>query len=440
MDIKYIKTEIDENSEHFSKLKGPWIIANINTWIGWPEKRTIVEYRNLKMYLFPEEDDLYPCIGVIKSSSTKDDEIRKIIMQFISELTWVEQNRINIVAWLGGGYPFRMKKSKSTTIVSPHFRITYLPEIEDDKIRLALAFYREGLGLDHKAYSFLSFYKIINMFYKSGTTQKDWIKNNYIKITELKAKERIEELLKGGIEIDEYLYVSCRCAIAHAGVEPTIDPENLEDNIRLANDLPIIKSLVEILIENELNVKTSHSVWREHKYELMGFKEIIGNDTITKLLNNEDIKEINIPEKISIRIWNKANYLPFEAMNINSVHYNDSVLLLKYVSNDSLITFYLKLDFKNERLHIDPINGIKTKDDNTSNAANNIAEVYRFLADYFGNGSLEVWDLTTSKCLGYCDPFIPTNIDLGATIDNFENAIKEYQSKATDREINIKKA
>ncbi len=438
--MKYIKTEID-SEEHFSKLKGPWIIANIDSWIAWPQKRTIVYYKNVKMYLFQEEEGLSACIGVIKTSSFNDDEIRKVIMQFVSELAWVEQNRINIVSWLGGSFPFReVKRSKLLSIVSSHFRVTYLPEIEDDKTRLALAFYREGLGLDHKAYSFLSFYKIINMFYKNGPAQKDWIKNNYSKMTESKAKERIDELAKSGIAIDEYLYVSCRCAIAHAGVEPTIDPENLEDNLRLSNDLPVIKNLVEMLIENELNVKTSRSIWKEHKYELMGFKEVIGNDTITKILNNEEIKEINLPQNISIRIWNKANYSPFEGMTIASAYYDDSILLLKYISKDSLITFYLKLDLKNERLLIDPMDEIKKKDDNTSNAAKNIYEVFRFFIDFLTNGSLEIWDNSTNSCLGFCVPFIPTNIDVGKTIENFEKIIKDYQNKANEREVSIKKA
>lgn len=436
--MKYIETVID-NDEHFSRLKGPWIIANIDSWIPWPQKRTIVSYKNFKMYLFPEEEGLFAGIGVIKNGSFNDDAIRKAIMQFASELAWVEQTRINIVSWGGGSHPFRVvKRSNIPSIVSSHFRITYLPEIEEVKARLALAFYREGLGLDHKAYSFLSFYKIINIFYENGNDQKEWIKQNYSKITKNKVRDRINELAKKGIQIEDYLYRSCRCAVAHAFNDPIIDPENLEDNLRLSNDLPVIKNLVELLIENELNIKTSQTIWKEHRYELMGFKEVIGDDTIIKILNSEGINQINLPQNISVQIWGKAHYSPFEEMILVAANLDETILLLEYISKDSLITFYLNLDLKNERLIIDPVDGIIKRDDNTSKAAKNISEVYRFLIDYFTNGSLEIWDNSTNSCLGFCDPFIPEDIDIGKTIENFGKIIKDFQKRASEREVSIK--
>ena len=57
---------------------------------------------------------------------------------------------------------------------------------------------------------------------------------------------------------------SCRCAVAHARTNPTVDPENWDDMERLSKDLPLIRAMAAHVIEKELNVKSQHTVWAEH--------------------------------------------------------------------------------------------------------------------------------------------------------------------------------
>ena len=57
-------------------------------------------------------------------------------------------------------------------------------------------------------------------------------------------------------DIGEYLYASGRCAVAHAGTNPTVDPEDPEDMDRLCKDLPLIRAMAAHVIEKELNVKS----------------------------------------------------------------------------------------------------------------------------------------------------------------------------------------
>lgn len=434
--MDYIKIEIESDENTYSKLRGPWILAHIKPTHLWPDKPSIVNYDKEKLYLFPGDDRLYPCIGIRFNDQKLERAAEKKILKFITEYSWVEQESIIIVHWSGGGYPFRMARSDTVLKGSSYFRINYLPNVDDENIKLALAFYREALGLGHKAYSFLSLYKIINLFYKGGKSQKQWIKDNLDLVKDNRALERVKELLKNKINIEEYLYVSCRCAIAHAGTDPTVDPEDFDDLRRLSKDLPLIKNLAEILIENELNIKTRHTVWKEHKYELSGFRMTIGEKIIDKILNQDEIdaNEIILPDSISIRLWNKKQYTPFEHMGVCLKNITGSSIILECSSPDDLIIFYIELDFKNERLLINPLQGIKISDNNSSNSAKNISEVYRFLAEYFTNGILEIWDASSEQCLGFCDPFIPTNIDLDGTITNFENVISKFYKKAIERE------
>jgi hypothetical protein len=98
-----------------------------------------------------------------------------------------------------------------------------------------------------------------------------------------------------------------------------------------------------------------------------------------------------------------------------------------------LVSFFLTLDFPKERLVIDPIDGITLHDNGSIEAALYSADIYRFLGEYFANGSLEVWDHTKSECLGRCSPFIPVNIDLRATIKNFGEIEKASKEEADRR-------
>jgi hypothetical protein len=100
------------------------------------------------------------------------------------------------------------------------FQVSYLPAPKEAHQKLALALFHEGLGLvyTHIAYSFLSFYKIINLVSgQKGKEQIAWINAHVALMQHHRAQERLAELQKKGEDIGTYLYQSCRCAIAHAG-------------------------------------------------------------------------------------------------------------------------------------------------------------------------------------------------------------------------------
>lgn len=98
-------------------------------------------------------------------------------------------------------------------------------------------------------------------------------------------KQKIASLLYAlrSPNIGHYLWVSGRCAVAHAYAEPLVDPEDPEDSARLQKDLPLVKALAEHLIEHELGVKSMSTIWREHLYELSGFHRLLGVDIVAKL-------------------------------------------------------------------------------------------------------------------------------------------------------------
>jgi hypothetical protein len=48
------------------------------------------------------------------------------------------------------------------------FDLSYLPEPTDRKTQIALALMREGRGLNHAAYAFLSFYRVLEVALPDG--------------------------------------------------------------------------------------------------------------------------------------------------------------------------------------------------------------------------------------------------------------------------------
>ncbi len=126
-----------------------------------------------------------------------------------------------------------MGESRPGGVVTSQFELDYLPDPTDQRVRWALAFYREGLSLgrDNVAYATLSFFKILNIIANTGKKQKAWINANYANFgvnnhVKFEINRRITELQTSGVtDIGTYLYESGRCAVAHAGTNPTVDPE-----------------------------------------------------------------------------------------------------------------------------------------------------------------------------------------------------------------------
>jgi hypothetical protein len=138
--------------------------------------------------------------------------------------------------------------------VATHFDTTNLFVPPTNDARLALAFYRDGLSLEHTAYRFLSFFKVFNITMSSGQAQEAWLNAHLSLVSGADAKARLAALNSSEPNIGRYLYGSGRCAVAHAFSTPLVDPDNPEDQLRLANDLALIRELAAIFIQRELGV------------------------------------------------------------------------------------------------------------------------------------------------------------------------------------------
>ena len=415
------------------KLRGNWVVASIDQSIGWPQEDMIVEYEGRELILMTYEDErqLMPAVGILCQPGVAEAEARSTITSFLSALNWVSHGSVRVSAWTGGSHPFRSSDKSQMRYTAQFFRIYYLPTGLNDQQKLALALMREGDGLSssHSGYSFLSYYKILNMVKKTGPAQKAWIKKS-LGTLDKDANKRIAEIQTSGHVVEDYLYHSCRCALAHAGVNPTVDPDDVEDSRRLSTDLPLIRALAKHAIETELSIDSLSKIFDEHLYELSGFKEVVGNELVADILASDAVnrRRFALPGAIAIRQWCDKRYGVLENLNTKTKLIRDGVVLLECQSPDGLFAVELILGFRDERFDLDIENSF-IDSDGGKKAIEYAIDYQMFFRDLIFNGEVEIFLADDGSFLGRKDANMPMNIDLGGTLELQNARIDELKKR-----------
>jgi hypothetical protein len=172
----------------------------------------------------------------------------------------------------------------------------------------------------------------------------------------------------------------------------------------------------------------------EHLYEIDGFKTLLGEDISNRLKAAETLfrSDIKFDIKISLRLWNKKRFRAFENLTVKVVEAKNGAVVLQ-LTRDGRVIIPITLDFPNEKLRFEPVQGVNFNDDNTTNAAAQFADAYRFIGEMIANGVLEVWDVTHSQVVGRLLEYIPVNIIPGKTRENMIALEKEWRQKAKER-------
>jgi hypothetical protein len=322
-------------------------------------------------------------------------------------------------------------------IVTPHFRPDYLPTPHDSRGVLALAFYREALTVNSIPYSFLGFFKVINIGHERGPAQIDWITQTLGVLQSHEVKTRVQTLQRLGHSVGEYLYESGRCAVAHAYAQPLVNPEEPEDLDRLSKDLPVVRALAERFIEYELGIKSGHNVWREHLYELEGFRRLMGEPLLARIKSGEQLDASMLPPipSIDLRLRDAPTFECFVNLRIVEATARDALLALECASPDGLASVGIGLNFAEERLLFDPQRSA-IKDDGSEQAIRHVLAWFGFFKKYLGNGILQVWDHDRDELLGRCDPFIPENISHTRTYEKIDQECTMLEQELQRRREN----
>jgi len=241
----------------------PWWNFGVITQAIWPSEQKEIEYGGRKLVLMPMTRDNFASIHV-EMSGLSSVEAMTLINRFLSALAWkCDEPAFCTGGWGGNPMPVPVQRHDRRLGYSPSsFYPEYLVEISDDKAKLAIALYREGLSLESIPYKFLSFFKILNIFWKDKT-----INNENLIITELRhylyridneeAIKRVTYISDKFGDAAQYLYKSGRCAVAHAYIDPIVDPDDISDSHRLSEDMCVVKCVAKNLIKEKFKIEQS---------------------------------------------------------------------------------------------------------------------------------------------------------------------------------------
>lgn len=422
MSFEYAFLKI-EGAQEYENLPGPWVCAVVDHRYGWPSEKALLNYMGRTYLVQDESETVHGAISSRAEEGETEDQVRSQIVDVINVISWMNRKPIHIKYWCGGGRPIRAGKSKQYSLGDQLFDYEFIPRVCDEKTSLALSFFREALHLDNIPYKFLSFYKIINLFYRSGDKQKRWIRRTIPRMFDGMAKERAAVLAEQNETVEEYLYVTCRCAIAHAGVNPTINPDNWVDIRRLTDDLPLIQHLAELMIEEQSQIPTLHSYYNQHYYETYGIPEMIGADLTAKVSIGERFPPFELQFPISLRLKRSPPFSSLERM-IAQVHSGEpGNFSLHLKSTDSRMSIEFLIDLQGSRILFDPCSSFELSDDSSFEAIQHAICITEFRIAYFQNGILQLFNSDTGQMYAFCDAYIPVNIMISEVVKQLEETL-----------------
>jgi hypothetical protein len=239
-----------------------WLNIGIKGTAIWPTKETTVEFGGHKLLLKPATRDTEQSIHINLNVTPGDVYAMTLINRFLSVLSWCDDQPMeNLYGWSGNPIPVAVPKE--TRAVGSSIAFPFKRTVESDrKARLALALFREGRTVNSGPFAFLSYFKILNIFWKDKWSQRknamiEGIRTILPALVDELALNRLRVLRTREPDIPQYLYESGRCAIAHANIDPIVDPDDVSDLRRLSDDLNIVKAIAEHLIANELKISRS---------------------------------------------------------------------------------------------------------------------------------------------------------------------------------------
>ncbi|WP_162634343.1 methylamine utilization protein MauJ [Ralstonia sp. GX3-BWBA] len=342
-----------------------WVTVGVASSIAWPKDDVWVEYDGVEYLLHGArqqgEHHIAPCISTPADRDHVDEALSRLY-RFTSVLGFYKQGYVDVTGQCWGTGMIRYSNPRDTFTTTLQggertFNCNHMPVIEDDQVRQALAFLREGRRLErvHEPYSFLSFFKVI----ESQFQPKDrvaWVEQNLALITDEQAVTRINALRGQGIDVNQHLFASGRCAVAHASVGGNIvDPDIPADRKRIAADLDIIAALANRYIKFDAGVPDEMDVYKtrdrvEPWHALMPSAAVAALKAGGHLKNPEDLGKLN-GATVSVRLWPDTPAKQFEAMTLLPTECGDGVVKFIALSARGTIVLAFAMDVANGRMH-----------------------------------------------------------------------------------------
>jgi hypothetical protein len=231
--------------------------------VGWPRKETLVEVDGKHIVLLPATIENATSLHIdLHRNRMEMDQARTFASRFLSMLSWCDDAPAVLQdGWAGNPVPVPVSRRR---LAQESWAGFYRKVPANDEIRIALALYRQGCNAEDSflvSYAVLSFYKIIELAGGGKNGAKNWMRDNYEKMrSDSQYKEEIAAFdeICAGAPPHEYLFKSCRNAVAHAIGRPTAsDPDDTTEVRRLHIAASLLHGFARLYISQELGLSDS---------------------------------------------------------------------------------------------------------------------------------------------------------------------------------------
>jgi hypothetical protein len=229
--------------------------------VTWPREPTLVKFDGYHFVLMPRTRDNVQSVHMDLTGNRLDDgSATTLIRRFLSVAAWCDDSFATLgFGWSGNPVPVPVTKPELAFRTTPHYifdrKMPSTPEA-----RRALALYREALNAEHNeliSYAVLNYYKIIELTQRDRGATKNWFRDNFVYARSFEILKRsLDDFdkLRGTTKPHEYIYKSCRIAVAHAGKDSKSDPDDASELRRLHAAADIMQVLARHCIEVELKI------------------------------------------------------------------------------------------------------------------------------------------------------------------------------------------
>lgn len=226
-------------------------MCGVQSGIGWPTKASPIKYAGREFILRPESKEFYADIITRFETGESVTKIEEEVFRFCSVLAWVEDSYVRLISVENSAESDPARIDRRPPALSGNFP-GFQELATDSKLDLMLALYREALTVNSPLFSFFGFFKVLNTRL-TGDDQPEWINNNASRLTVDAAISRLMELNTLGIDVGKHIYNSLRTSVIHAAEDDNVNPDSSAAISQLIKDVPLMKALAELFIDDALN-------------------------------------------------------------------------------------------------------------------------------------------------------------------------------------------
>jgi hypothetical protein len=161
-----------------------WADLAVKPNFSWPNEQVELTFEGRRVVLQPITNELSCTVSVFDNDDITFKDGGTVLSRFLSRLAWSMNAGVVELFICGSNNPVRPGRlgrgtyeQSGWSLVDP-WNYLYLPITNSPDADLALALFREGLSINSVPFSFLSYFKVLNISFSKGPAQKDWINAN----------------------------------------------------------------------------------------------------------------------------------------------------------------------------------------------------------------------------------------------------------------------